>query len=201
MYAQLLIATSFVLASYQDYKERTVTDLVWLPAVAGACYAIYASGNFLTLELVKIGLVGGIGLAFAIYGAVGEADAIAMALIASDPNPVSPILPLIGAAVVAVGHIGYEFARGNARGTRTIPMERFLREQKWIPKAIVSGGRRTEVDRDVNVAREEVAAKVSPDALVEVSYGVPTVAYLGAGYIGYLAFLILFVPGTFASLP
>lgn len=206
MYAQLLIAVSFALASYQDITERAVSDLVWIPALAGAAYSIYStytSAMISSLEflLLKVAVVGGIALAFAIFGGIGQADAIAMAFVAADPYALSPIAPLFAAAFVALAHIGYEFAVGNARGGLTITMEQFLKEQRWIPKAIVSDGTRTEVSRDVNVAREEVEAAGKPGAMVEVRYGVPTVAYLGIGYVAYLVYMLAFNYPAFVSLP
>jgi hypothetical protein len=205
MYAQLLIAASFAIASYQDVRERAVNDLVWLPAVGGvvlSAYTLYVSAPLPAFEfmLLKVGLLGGIALTFTYFGGIGQADAIAIAFVAADPSPISPILPLLGGATVALSHMGYEFAIGNARGKRTIPMDRFLKEQRWIPKAIVSDGVRTEVSRDVNVAREEAEAN-KPDAMVEVSYGVPTVAYLGVGYLGYIVYLVLFNLSGFFALP
>ncbi|MBI3840668.1 MAG: hypothetical protein HY297_01725, partial [Thaumarchaeota archaeon] len=169
MYAQLLIAASFITASYQDVKERSVSDLVWVPALAGVALVFVTlawRGDFSggELQLLKLGLIGGIALAFAFIGSIGQADAIAMAFVASDPYAVSPILPLFGAAAVALGHIAYLFAMGIARGVVTVPMDKFLREQRWIPKAIVSDGVRTEVSRDVNVARDEVEASRKGDA-------------------------------------
>ena len=206
MYAQLLIAVSFAIASYQDVTERAVSDLVWIPALAGVAYVIYwflgnATSPDIEFLLVKIALVGGIALAFTFLGGIGQADAIAMAFVAADPYMLSPIAPLFAAAAVALSHIGYEYAIGNARGGLTIPMEQFLREQRWIPKAILSDGTRTEVNSDVNVAREEVEAANKPEAQVEVRYGVPTVAYLGIGYVAYLVYLIAFNSSTFVSLP
>lgn len=206
MYAQLLIAASFITASYQDVKERSVSDLVWVPALAGVALVFVTlawRGDFGggELQLLKLGLIGGIALAFAFIGSIGQADAIAMAFVASDPYAVSPILPLFGAAAVALGHIAYLFAMGIARGVVTVPMDKFLREQRWIPKAIVSDGVRTEVSRDVNVARDEVEASRKGDATVEAAYGVPTVTYLGAGYVAFLVYLLLFDPGAFFSLP
>ena len=53
----------------------------------------------------------------------------------------------------------------------------------------------------MNVAREEVEAANSPGAQVEVKYGVPTVAYLGIGYVAYIAYLLLFNYQVSASLP
>ncbi|MDE1853727.1 MAG: hypothetical protein KGI38_08275 [Thaumarchaeota archaeon] len=206
MYAQLLIAVSFAIASYQDVRERAVSDLVWIPAVAGVVYVVYSfyGGGFpLGFEFfaLKLALIGGIALAFTLLGGIGQADAIAIAFVAADPYILSPLAPLLGGAAVALAHIGYEFAVGNARGARTIGMEQFLREQRWIPKAIISGEERTEVNRDVNVAREEVEAANKPGAMVEVRYGVPTVAYLGLGYVAYLLYLVLFNYAAFASLP
>ena len=201
MYAQLLIAASFAIAAYQDFRERAVLDLVWIPAAVGVAYSIYWAFPNLEFPVLKLAIVGGIALAFVLLGGVGQADAIGLALIAGDPYQLSPILPLVGGAIVAVAHIGYEYLSGNARGVRTVPLEKFLREQRWIPKAIVADGTRTEVSNDVNDAREEVEAKAKPGATVEVTYGVPTVAYLGIGYIGYLAYLLVFQQHVFFSLP
>ena len=206
MYAQLLIAASFVIAAYQDIRERAVSDLVWIPAAAGIAYVVYdllASSLTMDLEFIvlKVALIGGISLAFAYLGGIGEADAIALAVLAADPYALSPLTALFATAIVALVHIGYEYGVGNARGKKTIPMAQFLREQRWIPKAIISGETRTEVDSDVNVAREEVEASGKADASVEVSYGVPTVAYIGIGYAAYLVYLVAFNYSAFAALP
>jgi len=200
LYAQVLIAISFAIAAYQDVKERAVLDLLWIPAVVGAAYSFYWDYPNLEYPVLKLAIVGGVALAFVFLGGVGQADAIGLALLAADPYPLSPVIPLIGAAVVAGAHIGYEFIIGNARGVKSIPLEKFLKEQRWIPRAIVADGVRTEVSNDVNDAREEVEAKAKPGASVEVRYGVPTVAYLGVGYIGYLALLLVFSPLTFFTL-
>ena len=206
MYAQLLIAASFVVAAYQDVRDRAVNDLVWIPAVIGVAYAVYElylalPSDSLEFLLVKVLLIGGIAFAFTYFGGIGEADAIAIAFVAADPYSVSPLPTLFATAVVALGHIGFEFAVGNARGAKTIPMSQFLHEQRWIPKAIVSDGSRVEVNSDVNVAREEVEASQKTGAMVEVRYGVPTVAYLGVGYVMYLVYLLLFNYSAFVALP
>jgi len=206
LYAQLLIAASFVIAAYQDFRERAVSDLAWIPALAGVAYVVYslyASSSDLTMEFIvlKVALIGGIALAFTLLGGIGQADAIALAFLAADPYSLSPLTALFATAVVALIHIGYEFAVGNARGAKMIPMAQFLKEQRWIPKAIVSDGTKTEVDSDVNVAREEVEAAGKPDAMVEVSYGVPTVGYIGMGYVAFLVYLVTLNYSAFASLP
>lgn len=206
MYAQFLIAASFVFAAYQDVKDRAVSDLGWIPALAGVAYIVvsfYVSSSIFDLELVlvKVVLIGGIAFAFTFLGGIGQADAIALAFIAADPYPISPLPALFATAVVALSHIGYEFAIGNARGEKIIPMAQFLREQRWIPRAVISEGTRTEVNSDVNLAREDVEAKGRPNAMVEVSYGVPTVAYLGVGYVIYIVYMFVFNFSTLARLP
>ena len=206
MYAQLLIAVSFVVASYTDVKERAVSDLAWVPALAGVAYVVYSfytaySAASLEFLLLKIGLLGGVAIAFAFLGGIGQADGIAIAFVAADPYILSPLAPLFATAVVALVHIGYEYGVGNARGGKVIPMKQFLKEQRWIPKAILSDGSRSEVSRDVNVAREEVESANKPGATVDVRYGVPTVAYLGVGYVIYLAYLLVFNYPAFAGLP
>jgi len=201
VYAEILIGVSLAVAAYQDVKERAVSDLVWIPALVGAAYSLYALYPDLGFPGVKFLLVGGIALGFAFFGLVGQADAIAIAFVALDPYVLSPIAPLFAAAFFAIGHFGYEFAVGNARGGKSIPMEQFVREQRWIPKAVVKDGVRKEVSADVNVAREEAAVPENEGSMVEVSYGVPTVAYLGLGYLTFLAYIVAFMPATFTSLP
>ena len=201
MFAQLLIGVSFAVASYQDVKERAVNDIVWISAMIGSAYVIYSMFPDLELQLVKLALIGGIALVFVLLGAVGQADSIALVFIAADPYQLSPILPLLSGAVVALGHIGYEITTGNAWGSKTVPIERFLREQKWIPEAVIADGVREEVNSDVNIARDEVEANQKPGAIVEVKYGVPTVAYLGVGYVAYLVYLLVFNQTALLSLP
>ncbi len=189
------------MASYQDVKERVVSDIVWIPALVGTAYIIYSMFPDLEVQLIWLGLIGGIAILFAYLGVVGQADSIALIFFAADPYQLSPIFPFIAGAVVALGHIGYEGVVGNAWGTKTIPIERFLKEQKWIPEAVIIDGVREKVDSDVNVARDEVEAKQKPGSMVEVKYGVPTVAYLGIGYLACLAYLLIFSHATLLSLP
>ncbi len=192
MLDQLLIAVSFAIAAYQDVKYRAVSDLVWIPALVGSAYGIYSLFPNLDFLLVKLGLLGGIALVFAVLGLVGQADAIALVFIGADPSRLSLILPLGFAAVAAIVHIAYLALTGEGWGSKTIPINQFQKEQKWIPVAVVVDGVRTEVDSDVNVARDEVEANPEEGTLVEVKYGVPTVAYLGLGYVAFLVYLFAF---------
>jgi len=198
--SQLLLASSIVVASYQDVKERAVSDFVWIPALVGVALVLVFS-PLLEFTLLKIALVGGLAFAFTWYGALGEADLIAFVVITSDPAPFSIVFSLGAAALVITAHVIYLYWAGYAGKSLQIPVEQFEREQKWIPKAVILNGVRTELGKNVNKAREEAISKASQGTMIEVSYGVPDVAYLGTGYIVFLAYLIIFNWGFFLSLP
>jgi len=185
----------------QDIRTRSVLDLVWLPAVIGVLYSVIVAYPSIELLVIKVGFVGAVALGFTYFGAIGQADAIALVFVAADLDPASPIIPLLGTAAAAGVHIAYQYVVGNAKGTKTIPLKKFTEEQRWIPKAVISEGVRVEVSSDVNVAREEVASRSSEGSLVEVTYGVPTVAYLGFGYLAYVLYLAIFATATFVGLP
>ena len=206
MYGQILIAASFAVAAYQDLRERAVNDLVWVPAIAGTAFVFYSlatTGQYADLEfdLVRILLIGGMAFVMVYFGMLGEADLIALVFFAADPYVFGLFFALIGAVIVLVPHLAYVLMTGEGRGSRVIPVSRFLREQKWIPRATVVDGVRHEVDSDVNKAREEVEGQQKEGMQVEVVYGVPDVLYFGLGYILYLAYLVLFNYALFSSLP
>ncbi|MDV3244183.1 MAG: hypothetical protein LYZ66_03260 [Nitrososphaerales archaeon] len=201
MYSQILICVSLLVASYQDVKERSVSDLVWLPALVGAGYTIitlYPDLLFLVLRMAWVGVIVAV---FALSRRLGDADMIALVFFTVDPYRLSPLPAILFAGVFLVGHALYEFGVGNLGKKKKIPIERFLREQVWIPYAVVVGEERIEVSKDVNVSRDEVAAYESKDAMVEVKYGMPDVAYFGLGYLVYLIYLVVFNLPVFISLP
>lgn len=206
MYAQLLIALSFGVASYQDVKERAVSDVVWIPAAAGLViivYTLYTGGEYALLEFeaVKLALFGGMAFFFVYTGRLGEADLIGMVFFVADPYPAELLYALVGSLIVIVPHLVYLVATGSASGSKVIPIERFLKEQKWVPKATILSGVRTEVSPDVNDAREEVESRKQEGMDVEVTFGTPTLAYLGFGYIAYVVYLIVFSTSVFYALP
>lgn len=201
MYAQILICASFVAASYQDIRERAVSDLIWVPALVGAAYAFLALYPNLEPLAIKVALLGAVALVCVFLGVIGEADGIAMAFIGADPYLFSTIPVFVAAVVILAVHIAYEYAAGNLAHRLTVPIEQFLREQRWIPKAVIKDGVRKELERDVNIARDLVSNDPTPGSMVEVQYGVPTVAYLGLGYLAYLVGLAMLYPAAFFALP
>lgn len=200
MWSQVLIAISMAVAGVSDIRERSVHDIVWFPAAAGIAYILIFRNDILLSVALKVAIIGGIAVGFTLYGSLGQADAIALFVLASDPYFISPFLIFVAAASVALIHIAYIFISKKG-GIKIITIEQFKIEEHWIPRAIIVSGKRIEVNKDVNKAREEVLQQANEETLVEVTYGVPTVAYLAAGYVAYLVYLALFNYSTFLSLP
>src|SRR6202035_4607777 len=107
VYYQLLMLASFLLAGYQDARERLVSDFYWIPGIIAAVLVVAFLPSMDFLLLARITLIGVIAFAFTWFGLIGQADAIALALVASDPTPYAPIPVLLGTGVVAIAHIGY----------------------------------------------------------------------------------------------
>lgn len=206
MYFQLLMLASFLLAGYQDARERLVSDYYWIPGIVAAILAVAFLPSMDFVLVARITLIGVIAFAFTWFGFIGQADAIALTLISSDPTPYAPIPVLLATGVVAIVHILYLYAKGTARKSRLVTLEEFRTQAKWIPKALVVDGVRREITNDVNVSRElaEEHAKSGPEdanTMVEVQYGVPQVTYIAAGFVAYVVYLAIFQPGLLTSHP
>ncbi len=204
MYYQLLMLASFLLAGYQDARERLVSDYYWIPGIIAAVLAVALVPSMDFAILAKVTMIGVLAFVFTWFGFIGQADAIALTLISSDPAPYAPIPVLIATGVVAVGHIGYLYARGIAGKPKLVTLEEFRSQAKWIPKALVVDGVRKEVTSDVNVSRElteEHAASSGATTMVEVAYGVPQVSYIAAGFVAYVVYLALFQHAVLLALP
>jgi Flp pilus assembly protein protease CpaA len=199
LYAQLLFALSLTLAGYFDVRERLVSDLLWIPGAVGVVVLFFLLPTEIVPILVRLGLVGAIGIAFARFGFIGEADAIALVIATADPSILSLVYIMLATGIVALTHIAALYFMGYVGKSRLIPVEQFKAEARWIPKAIVIGGVSSDVDSNVNISREEVEAKAPPGSMIEVQYGVPTVAYIAIGYLIYLGYMILFNSNSFVT--
>ncbi len=206
MYYQLLMLASLLLAGYQDARERLVSDYYWIPGIIAAVLAVAFLPSMDFALVARITLIGVIAFAFAWFGFIGQADAIALTLISSDPTPYAPIPVLLATGVVALAHIGYLYANGTTRKPKLITLQEFRTQAKWIPKALIVNGERREITNDVNVSREltEEHASAGPEdatTMVEVQYGVPQVTYIAAGFVVYVAYLAIFQPHLLTALP
>jgi small-conductance mechanosensitive channel len=201
LFLQILMAASFLIAGYQDVRERLVSDLVWIPAIIGVVLAFYFVPSQDLYLLVRIAIIGAIAFGVTWYGLVGQADGIAFVLVVADPTPLAPLPVLFAIAAVALAHIGYLYVAGLTGKDKVISLQQFKSEARWIPRAIIIGGERRDVDKDVNVSREDVEKVTDETAMVDVQYGVPTVAYIAAGYIIYVVYLAIFQTSVLTSLP
>lgn len=201
MIVEILMAISFVIAGYQDFKDRLVSDLVWIPAVVGVVLTLYFLPSEAVLLLVRIAVVGGLAFLVTRLGYLGEADGIAFVLIASVSSFIDLFLLLFTIAGVSLAAIGYLYVTGMAGKDKVISIQQFRSEARWIPKAIITGGQRQEVDQNVNVSREEVEKITDETAMVEVQYGVPNIEYIAAGYVIFVGILAVFQTSVLLSLP
>jgi len=206
VYYQLLMLASFLLAGYQDARERLVSDYYWIPGIIAAVLVVALLPSMDFVLVARITLIGILAFAFAWFGFIGQADAIALTLISSDPTPYAPIPVLLATGVVAIVHILYLYAKGPARKSHLITLKEFQTQAKWIPKALVVDGVRREITNDVNVSRElaEEHAKSGPEdakTMVEVQYGVPQVTYIAAGFVAYVVYLAIFQPHLLTAFP
>ncbi len=206
MYYQLLMLASFLLAGYQDARERMVSDYLWIPGIIAAILVVSFLPSLDYLLLLRIVLIGVIAFVFTWFGLIGQADAIALTLVASDPAPYAPVPVLVATGAFALAHIGYLYLTGTAKGARLVTLDEFRSQAKWIPKALVINGERREVTSDVNISREKAeehatgVTKGQP-TMVEVQYGVPQVTYITAGFAAYVVYLLLFQPSLFFGFP
>lgn len=198
--AQLFIAASFVLAGFQDLKERMIDDRIWAPGIVGAVISLYwcysnLPGQFFYIELFKLGMFSSIGIGFAVLGYVGEADAVALVLIGADPYLLS-FAVLVIAMIIAGIHVMSVYRKGLLKTGLLIPVEQFESQNQWLPLAIVNNGQTIDISNNVNVSREDVIAKAPPSSQVMVQYGLPVVTYISLGYIAYLALSLVMSGGV-----
>ena len=209
VYSQLLIATSLVIGGIQDIRVRAIDDRVWIPAIIGGLLSVfelwtselYIIKTVLFVSAVLIAMKG-IPLLTGYSGlSSGDADLIALILIALDPLFLTMFATptLTGIAILVT--LTYLYRRKEWPGTLTVDAEQFKREQKWIPVAMISGGKRTKINEDVNRARETVEETLKEGDLVEVRYGLATVTLWAVGYVTFLLGLALFYPGILTSTP
>ena len=201
MFLQILMAISFVLAGYQDYRDRLVSDLVWVPAAIGVVIALYFLPTQDLFLVARLAVVGVIAFLVTRFGFLGEADGIAFVLLVAQPSILDLFVLFFAIAAVALAAIAYLYITGMAGKDKTIPIAQFRSEARWIPKAVVVGGVEREVDKNVNVSREEVEKEADESAMVVVQYGVPNIEYMAVGFIVYVAFLAAFHPQTLLTLP
>lgn len=201
MLLQILMAVSFIIAGYQDFRDRLVSDLVWIPAAIGVALTLYFLPSQDLFLIARIAVVAVLAFAVTRYGFLGEADGIAFVLLVAQPSPFDLLVLFFSIAFVALAIIAYLYLTGLAGKDKVIPISQFRSEARWIPKAVIVGGVTRDVDKNVNVSREDVERETDDTAMVVVQYGVPNIEYMAIGFVIYVVFLAIFQPGVLFSLP
>ena len=201
LFLQILMAVSFLIGGYQDLKERLVSDLVWIPAIVGIVLVFYFDSPQAILLLVLLGVVGAIAFASTWLGFLGDADGIALIMILAWFVNADLLALALSFAAMAALVFPYLYLTGMFRKEIIIPIQQFKSEAKWIPKAVIIGGNRSEMPKDVNVSHDEVEKITDQSAMVEVQYGVANITVLAVAFAIYLAYIIVFQTGLFLKLP
>jgi hypothetical protein len=201
LFLQILMAVSFLIAGYQDFKDRAVSDIVWIPAIFGVVLAFFFTPSQDLFLLLRIGIIGAVAFGVTWYGLLGQADGIAFVLLVAQVSAMELFPLLVSIAGVALLAIGILYLTGRAGKDKTITIRQFKAEARWIPKTVIIGGEKKEVDKNVNISREEVEKVTDETAMVVVQYGVPNIEYIAAGYMVYLVYLAVFQTKFLLSLP
>jgi hypothetical protein len=139
--AEAIASISFALVCYQDFKERMVSDLAWLPAVIAVPVAMWEAGPLWWIVVAKIGFLAFVSMVGLLLQAFGEGDAIGLTLMGVGVSTFSPLPQLVAMAVAALLSItilGLRF--GTLRVEKVIPLEEAAKQNIWIPVEIIVNG-------------------------------------------------------------
>jgi hypothetical protein len=178
---RFFVAAAFALAAYQDFRCREVADWTWVPAVgylafaAGQPYIIDAAIAFAFLAIASAILYTKMGF--------GQADAIALPLLALDTSILAPAYTIIFSTIPLAADTVYHLIKYGGLEEK-MTADRAV-EGPWIPKAIeYADGKIETLPRTVEKALEKVKKYSGRnDVIVHCTYGTPLVGYLGIGYI------------------
>ncbi|MEM0117313.1 MAG: hypothetical protein QXV32_02595 [Conexivisphaerales archaeon] len=195
MFAEALASVTFALVCYQDFKERMVSDWVWIPAIAAVPVSLWESGGSLWLTAVKLGIIGVAALATFLLGIFGQADSISLFFMGIGTSLLSPFPQLLGMSIAALLHISYLIIRaGSLRIEKYMSIEEAEKQNVWIPREIEADGEKIDLSASPEEAWESLKKYEGKNARVKVSYGVPLAGYMGIGYIAsFIVMLLRFV--------
>ena len=184
---EVLIASTFAVVVYQDFKGRWVDDRAWIVGMIGVVILVAAArGSTLWLLVTRILVLAALAWLWRAMGMMGAADVMALPLLGASTSLLSPLPELIVSvlatfAIMAIvkferGGLTVKLSVGEARG-----------QSFWVPKRIVKRGS-GDVVEELKGSPEEVWRKLDgyvgrEDLEVEASYGLPFAAIMGLGYI------------------
>ncbi len=184
---EILIASTFTVIVYQDFRRRWVDDRAWIFGMLGAVILIAtARGSTLWLLVMRILVLAALAWLWRAMGMMGAADTMALPLLGASTSPLSPIPELIMSVLVTFiilvivkiekGSLTVKLSVGEAR-----------EQSFWVPKRIVDKNSEDVVE-ELKGSPEDVWKKLDgyvdrKDLEVEASYGLPFAAIMGLGYI------------------
>lgn len=195
MYAEALVSLTYMIVAYQDFRERMVSDWVWIPAIVSLPIFLWESHSLWWLSAIKLGIIGAAALASLLLGIFGQADSVALLFMGVGTGFLSPLPQLVGMSVAALAHISYLVVKsGSFKIERVMSLEEAEKQNVWIPRKVEVDGRSVELKgspEEVWGALKEYEGK---NAKVRGSYGVPLAGYMAIGYIAaFLAMLFQYL--------
>jgi Flp pilus assembly protein protease CpaA len=192
VFAEALASFTFILVAYQDFKERMVSDWVWIPAAIAIPVSIWESGNLWWLAASKLSILAVAAIATYFLGVFGQADSIALFFMGVGTSYLSPLPQLIGMSIASLVHISYLALRsGSIRIEKFMSVEEAERQNVWIPREIESEGVRVQLSSSPEEAWDSLKKYEGSNAMVKVSYGVPLAGYMAIGYTAAFIALVL----------
>jgi hypothetical protein len=195
LYAELLASVTFALVAYYDFKDRMVSDWVWVFAIAGGVAMLVERPDLLVLSLEKVGVLGALGAASILLGFFGQADGLTIVALAVGTSYWSPLPQLFAGAAVAIVHIFFTVLRnGSFKFEKLMPVEEAIKQNVWIPLEVTCEGKTVELDSSPEKAWDQLKEYLGRNAVAKTSYGVPLAGYFAIGYIVAVGALLLGLP-------
>jgi hypothetical protein len=192
LFAEAIASVTFCLVLYQDFKDRLVSDLVWIPAALAVPVMLWEAGTLWWLAAVKLGVLAAAAIVVWAAGFFGEADAVSLAFMGIGTSILSPLPQLVGMSVASISHIFYLVVRHRSfRIERMMTVEEAEKQNVWIPREVEMDGKSVELDPSPEKAWGSLKKFEGTEAVVRGSYGVPLAGYMAIGYIAAFVSLLL----------
>jgi len=183
MLVSALTAISLLAGAIQDLKENQISDYTWIPAAAAGALMVYTNLNNQVFLIVKILIVSVI-LALSYFLGGGLADAIGLAVIVVDDDPLAPIGTLIIFTLVTAPYAIVKIVIKKERRT-VLPLDEFMKRKNLYPVKVIVDGVEEKLSKVADSAykRLEELQKENKKAFVEAETGLPAIVPICVGYI------------------
>jgi Flp pilus assembly protein protease CpaA len=182
-FIQAIMCITYAVAGIQDLRWREVSDLTWLIGLAMIPFYLTFPVQVLAFVPVKLAIMVLSAVLMLRFGA-GEADAIAVTLLAFDPSFENIFITLL---IFLAASLPLMFLPQFRR--KTVTVQEALDSTNLVPVSVFVDGKEVPLPGDVDKAIEALKAyRKSEDAKVLAEKGVPFISLLS---ISYTASLVL----------